>query len=320
MRFKSAPFPSEGMHDVTPFRKGVSMQFHRLVPLLALLVLSGFPTIGRCGGGDLELILQPVEPKQGDAILVKAVGEPGRWSRLEGRLLDGTVRFRSGSSLGEWWALAGVPIDGPRRVVLSVEAEAVTGEIRSLRKEIVVAPRRVGQENLRVPRRMVTPPDELRSRIARERRVVERIMARREEPEWFGSFMPPVQAAISSPYGRRRFFNGVARGRHWGVDLRACTGTPVHATQDGVVRLAGDLYYTGGTVIVDHGDGLFSLYAHLSRTDVTEGRRVRRGEVLGAVGATGRVTGAHLHWEMRLGALRLDPFSFCRLSMDPMAD
>ena len=315
------PFPSEGMHDVTPFRKGRSMQIHRLTAvLLAVLVLSQFPAIGHGAEGELELILQPVEPKQGDAILVKAVGEPGRWTCLEGRLLDGKLRFRAGSSLGEWWALAGVPIDGPRRMVLDVEARSATGEIRSIRREIAVTPRRVGQENLRVPRRMVTPPDELLSRIAREKRSVKRIMARREEPEWFGSFMPPVQAAISSPYGRRRFFNGVARGRHWGVDLRASTGTPVHATQDGVVRLAGDLYYTGGTVIVDHGGGLFSLYAHLSRMDVTEGCRVRRGEVLGAVGATGRVTGAHLHWEMRLGTLRLDPFSFCRLSVDPMAD
>ena len=113
----------------------------------------------------------------------------------------------------------------------------------------------------------------------------------------------------NSAFGTRSIFNGQARSPHGGADFPSPAKTPVHSPNRGRVVLAKDLYYTGGTVVVDHGLGLVSLFAHLSRIDVSEGDLVAHGQVVGLVGATGRVTGAHLHWTLRLGGARVDPLS-----------
>jgi len=110
-------------------------------------------------------------------------------------------------------------------------------------------------------------------------------------------------------FGARRIFNGEPRAPHAGSDLHAAPGTPVHATNRGRVVLAKNLFFTGNTVILDHGLGIDSLYAHLSRIDVKQGEIVRNGQVVGLSGATGRVTAPHLHWGMRVQNARVDPFS-----------
>jgi murein DD-endopeptidase MepM/ murein hydrolase activator NlpD len=110
-------------------------------------------------------------------------------------------------------------------------------------------------------------------------------------------------------FGVRSVFNGEARAPHRGVDLRGATGTPVRAPARGVVVLAEPLYFSGSTVILDHGLGVFSMLAHLSRLDVKPGSLVLRGDLVGAVGATGRVTGPHLHWTLRIGTASVDPLS-----------
>src|SRR5207253_1114123 len=110
-------------------------------------------------------------------------------------------------------------------------------------------------------------------------------------------------------FGHRRIFNGQPRAPHAGADLRASTGTPIHATNRGRVVLAKNLFFTGNTVIIDHGLGIYTLYAHLSRIDVRVSQMVDEDEVLGLAGATGRVTGPHLHWGARIQGARVDPFS-----------
>jgi murein DD-endopeptidase MepM/ murein hydrolase activator NlpD len=122
-----------------------------------------------------------------------------------------------------------------------------------------------------------------------------------------------VDGEPTSPFGARRIFNDKPRDPHPGIDLRAPTGTVVRSSGRGRVALAGDLYYSGGTVIVDHGGGLFTVYAHLSRIDAREGAPVDAGTVLGLSGATGRVTGPHLHWGAKIGNLPCDP----RALVDP---
>jgi len=126
---------------------------------------------------------------------------------------------------------------------------------------------------------------------------------------WRGRFDAPVPGVASSSYGRLTVLNGEPSGRHQGTDFRAAVGTPVHAPNAGRVVLAKDLYFAGNTVILDHGLGVFSLVAHLSRIDVAVGDRVSRGHVLGQSGATGRVTGPHLHWAVRFGETSVDPLS-----------
>jgi murein DD-endopeptidase MepM/ murein hydrolase activator NlpD len=160
-----------------------------------------------------------------------------------------------------------------------------------------------------LPEEKVTPDPAALARIAEER--VRIVAARRRdtaETLFASGFAWPVTGPISGVYGSQRVLNGQPREPHLGIDIARPTGTPVVAAADGIVSLAeGDLFFTGGTVSVDHGHGLSTIYAHLSRLDVAVGQRVRKGDRLGAVGATGRVTGAHLHWGMTLFDVRLDP-------------
>ncbi|MEE8274951.1 MAG: M23 family metallopeptidase [Alphaproteobacteria bacterium] len=160
-----------------------------------------------------------------------------------------------------------------------------------------------------LPPKMVTPDAEALARIRRENARIAEARAR-DTPEalFAGGFAWPVEGPISGVYGSQRVLNGEPRRPHFGVDVAAPAGTPVKAPADGIVALAEeDLYYTGGTVMLDHGHGLTSVYSHLSAVTVTVGERVRQGEVIGRVGATGRVTGAHLDWRVNWFKTRLDP-------------
>ena len=126
--------------------------------------------------------------------------------------------------------------------------------------------------------------------------------------------MTPIPGTTSgSNFGHRRVFNGQARDPHSGADLRASTGTPIHAANRGRVVLAKDLFFSGNAVFIDHGLGVYSVYLHLSEIRVVPGQMLEKGELLGLAGATGRVTGPHLHWGVRVQNARIDPFSLLRL-------
>jgi len=160
-----------------------------------------------------------------------------------------------------------------------------------------------------LPPGMVTPPPETLERIGRER---ERVRAARRhdtpEPLFAAGFIWPATGRISGVFGSRRILNGEPRAPHLGVDVARPTGTPVSAAAPGIVRLAeADLYFQGGTIILDHGHAVSSSYLHLSRLDVRPGQRVAQGEVIGAIGATGRVTGPHLHFEIGWMGIPVDP-------------
>ena len=129
------------------------------------------------------------------------------------------------------------------------------------------------------------------------------------------AYTVPIPGGTGRNFGERRVFNGQPRSPHSGADLRAKTGTPVHATNRGRVALAKSLFFSGNTVILDHGLGVYSLYAHLSRLDVKKGDTVDNGEVVGLVGATGRVTGPHLHWAIRAQGARIDPFTLVGMGL-----
>ena len=160
-----------------------------------------------------------------------------------------------------------------------------------------------------VPPKTVDPPPEIAERIRREQAQVVAARARDDDRADFAQrFAWPLQGRVSGRFGNQRVYNGKPGSAHSGMDIAAPTGTPVKAPAAGVVTFADpDLYLTGGTVLLDHGFGISSNFLHLSRIDVAVGDRVEQGQVVGAVGATGRATGPHLHWGMNWFDVRIDP-------------
>ncbi len=160
-----------------------------------------------------------------------------------------------------------------------------------------------------LPPRMVTPPKDVLDRIKRENRLIKK--ARTEDsavPHFLRGWQWPAKGRISGVYGSQRILNGKPRRPHYGIDIAAPAGTPIVAPSDGVVRLAEtDLYYTGGTIILDHGHGLSSAFLHMQRVMVTPGQFVKQGDKIGTLGSTGRSTGPHLDWRINLFDARLDP-------------
>lgn len=207
-------------------------------------------------------------------------------------------------------ALVGIDLDvRPGRHIVTVRAGDDAASVPT-RYPIVVRPKAFPTRRLQVAEAFVNPPAEVRARIATEaERLAALFATTTPDRAWSRAFLRPVNDPANSAFGSRSILNGQPRSPHGGADFLSAIGTPIHAPNDGVVVLATDLYYTGTTVVIDHGQGLLSLFAHLSRLDVAEGTRVRAGEVVGLVGATGRVTGAHLHWTVRLNGARVDPLS-----------
>jgi murein DD-endopeptidase MepM/ murein hydrolase activator NlpD len=207
---------------------------------------------------------------------------------------------------GRWRALVGIDLDTrPGRYDLEVATRSgITA------RQVTVLARTFGTRRLTVDPDLVNPPPEARARIERETRELAAIWdASSADRLWRGAVVRPVPDPANSAFGTRSVFNGEPRSAHTGADFLSPTGRPVQAPAGGRVVLAGDRYFSGNTVVIDHGAGLFSLLAHLSVIDVNAGQTVAAGDVIGKVGATGRVTGPHLHWTVRLNGTRVDPLA-----------
>lgn len=218
-----------------------------------------------------------------------------------------------------------VPVDGAGRFVLGFGRDAaatadlkVLGPSRTVARVVLdVKPREWPVQRIDgLPQEKVTPPAALLARIAADAKAVTVARERRRPTaDFLGGFVLPVQGRVSGVFGSQRILNGEAKAPHSGLDLAAPVGTPVHAAADGVVSLVHpDMFYTGETVMIDHGLGLQTVYAHMSRIDVKPGQRVRQGATIGAVGATGRATGPHLHWGASWLDRRLDPQALLHLA------
>lgn len=163
-------------------------------------------------------------------------------------------------------------------------------------------------ETLSVDPAKVTPPPEALERIALEKAQAEKIYGHFTPIRyWDKPFIRPLDTFITSEYGSARTYNGTLKSYHGGVDFRAKTPTPILATNDGIVVLAEDRYYAGGTIIIDHGEGIYSCYFHMSQFDVKVGENVKRAQNIGLTGATGRITGPHLHFGMMVHSIQADP-------------
>ena len=209
----------------------------------------------------------------------------------------------------EWVALAGIPLSTTAGTTLRVDVEHADG--RRERREVVVAEKTYASQQLKVkPGQVDLSPEDL-ARYERERAHLAQVLKTfSEEPPSTLAMVQPTPGRRSSSFGLRRFFNGVPRNPHGGMDIAAPVGTSVVAATAGRVLDVGDYFFSGNQVIVDHGSGLLTLYAHLSRVDVSAGQPLGAGGPLGAVGATGRVTGPHLHFSVYLNTAAVDPALF----------
>ena len=207
-----------------------------------------------------------------------------------------------------WFAIVGIPLDTPASTqVLRVTTR---GGLRTF--SFAVATRKYREQHITIRnQRQVNPTEDDLKRIRTEMDA-QNAAYLRFSPEQPSNvlFDKPVQGPLSSPFGLKRFFNGQPRAPHSGLDFAVPTGTPIHAPAAGRVILTGNYFFNGNTVFVDHGQGLISMYCHLSEIDVSPGDQLVRGQILGKVGATGRVTGAHLHWNVSLNDTRVDPAIF----------
>jgi murein DD-endopeptidase MepM/ murein hydrolase activator NlpD len=209
-----------------------------------------------------------------------------------------------------WQALVGIDLDvKPGAYTLSAAAKGPDGPL-SARQLMRVGDKKFPTRRLTVDESYVNPPAELTDRILREAKQLSDLWPRITPKRlWTTGFVRPVPQAANSAFGTRSIYNGQPRSPHSGADFPSPAGTPIKSPNAGRVVIARNLYYTGNTVVIDHGLGLYSVLAHMSAMDVHEGDTVEAGQVVGKVGATGRVTGAHLHWGLRVAGARVDPLS-----------
>lgn len=208
------------------------------------------------------------------------------------------------NSSGRWSAVVGIPLDAePGELALRVTQPAA-GTV-----SFKIQPKAYETQRLKIKdKRMVEPTAEDLKRIDKEAKTIMTAFSRyTEDIAATFDFKPPVQGILSSPFGLRRFFNDQPRKPHSGLDFAAPTGAPIVAPAPGRVVAVGNYFFNGNNIIVDHGQGLISMYSHLTRIHVKEGQTVAQGAKLGTVGATGRVTGPHLHWTVSLNNVRVDP-------------
>jgi len=269
--------------------------------LLSLLLLLPLPVWAG------ELVLSAPVVAGGEAVLLQWRGDTPSFALA--RFNDRLYHLRP--DVDGATALLGTDLDLPSGLY-PVAAAVVDrrGETKFFELRLEVRRAQRPEERLTLPPGKVTPsrPAVLR-RIARERaRLAELFAGEKTEPLWEG-FRLPVADPVGSPFGLRRILNGLAKAPHSGVDFRSPAGTPVYAAARGRVVLADDLFYTGETVILDHGEGFFSLYAHLQEILCRPGELAEAGAILGKVGSTGRSTGPHLHWGVKLRGDRIDPLA-----------
>jgi murein DD-endopeptidase MepM/ murein hydrolase activator NlpD len=218
---------------------------------------------------------------------------------------------------GIYCGLVGIPLStAPQKAAIELEWKDSRG-LHKARMAIRIVAGNYKKEALHVAPRHVTPSPQNLQRIKEEKKEIRRIYASSNNTRlWYGSFKKPLASDVTSAFGTQRLFNGQLQSYHRGTDLRAKAGTSVHASNFGIVRLAKNLFYSGNIVIVDHGKGIFTNYAHLSKIQVVAGQHVTRGHQIGLSGASGRVSGPHLHWGVKINGAYVDPLQFLAVISD----
>ena len=285
-----------------------------VIRALAVLLLGAIawapaaPDASRTSCSDGRVLAQPLRPRQGSLFRVRVVGAPAD-AELRGSAAGEPLHFAAAAGAHE--ALAAAPIDAESPLRVEVEC-SVGGRTDSLQASVVLTAASYPLERLSVAPRFSEPPDSaLAERLRRESAMAAEVsrLAHETPRLWTAPFRRPRESRVTSTFGRGREFNGTVTSRHMGTDYAGAVGAPVRAANRGVVRLVDSFFLGGNVVYLDHGAGIVTAYLHLSKQRVAVGDTVQRGQVIGAVGSTGRVTGPHLHWITRYGGVTVDPAS-----------
>ena len=259
------------------------------------------------------------EPKQlvnGSAVLFR-VTAPQNLSALRGSWSGHEIDFRFDTGCNCWFAIAGISLEtAPGKYPLQLEGTGHDLTSPGFTGEVLVEAKRYPTTTITVAPQYVKPPKEVTARIEEEQALKKRVFAQfAPESVWSSRFLQPVESDVTGEFGSSRTYNGVKQSSHLGLDFRAAVGTTVRAANRGTVILARNLYYEGNCVFIDHGQGLLTLYFHLSEIKVKEGDKVDSGTILGLSGNTGRATGPHVHFAARWQGIYLDPETL--LSLHP---
>ncbi len=288
----------------------------RLRRLAVMLLLVYTPGGNEAGAEDAEIsfVHEQRSLQPGEVVLFNVRSDrPLRNLRIEAFGREFPAVDEDGGAA--WTGLIGIDLETkPGRYRLILKGEDLSGDSVVVQKSLNIIAKKFPTRSLSVDEKYVTPPPETTARIEKERKRVNAVFASVNlEKHWSGPFRIPVPGEVISGFGKRNVYNGKPRSPHSGADFRGAAGTRIRAPNAARVVLADDLYFSGNTIILDHGLGLYSYLAHMSELLVKEGDQVKAGDVIGKVGATGRVTGPHLHWTVRLVGARIDPLSLVQV-------
>jgi murein DD-endopeptidase MepM/ murein hydrolase activator NlpD len=288
------------------------MKTRELMQVALVGLLFGFlrPAASPLAAEPWGIATEPSQLVNGSPVLFR-VTAPAEITALQGTWANRKLFFRFAGACHCWYAIAGVDLNAPAaKYPLRLQAtgkDKDNGQL-AFTYEVSVSAKRYPTTALSVAPAFVKPPPDVQPRIEEEQALKKRLFSQiSPESYWSGRFASPVETGVSGGFGAARTFNGVKKSQHEGLDYHAPVGTIVRATNAGTVILARGLYYEGNCVVVDHGDGLLTLYMHLSEIKAEEGAKVTRGQVLGRSGNTGRVNGPHLHFAVRWQGIYLDP-------------
>jgi hypothetical protein len=291
-----------------------------LISVLASSVsLGAFETPVATSNGktaDLSVHWQPTIPINGSPIIFR-ITSPLRLASLSGKWLGHEVFFASDSNSKVWYGFAGASLETrPGKYALELNGMTSSNKEISFERRITIGKGHYHSIVASVPKQYTEPNPEQQHKIGEDKTVKEHAFAQvSPEREWAGSFRPPVKAQISDVFGTSRTFNGKVQSVHQGLDYAVPEGTPVGAVNAGTVLLAQPLFFEGNCVVLDHGQGLLTLYMHLSKFDVKDGEHVTTGQTIGVSGGTGRATGPHLHVAVRWQGVYLNPATLLSLEM-----
>jgi murein DD-endopeptidase MepM/ murein hydrolase activator NlpD len=289
-------------------------RFLQVLFLITILLISAGKVLDAQNGLRIETL--PGIVKQGEVCLIKVSG-PDSLKSIDGEFRGERFPIALGEQNGIYEGLIGIDMSTPPATYeIKVTARDGDGQLYSGYLSLKVEKVDFGTEELSLPSSLVDLDEKTLERVRKEAKQLQTLFQGfREERLWRGAFIRPVEGDLSGTFGSSRIINGKQRSPHTGVDLRGEEGTPVLASNSGIVVLVDELFFNGKSVILDHGWGLYSMYFHLSEVQVKKGDRVGTGTTLGRVGSTGRSTGPHLHWGVKLNGARVDPLSLLRLGM-----